>query len=129
MTPRRTTTRASLAIAIAALAASLPLAAQRALDRSLVPPPGKPPILRVRAWTRAPLANGAELVVTEKHDLPLVSFSITFLGGADQYEKADRRGVASLTAAMMSEGTATRDGEALSNALQLLGGTVSTSVG
>ena len=30
---------------------------------------------------------------------------------------------------MMSEGTKTRDGEALSNALQLLGGTVSTSVG
>ena len=25
-------------------------------------------------------------MVSEKHDLPLVSFSITFLGGADQFE-------------------------------------------
>ena len=94
-----------------------------------VPAPGKPPVLRVPTWTRATLANGAELVVSEKHDLPLVSFTITFMGGADQFEKADRRGVASLAAAMLSEGTKTRDGEALSNALQLLGGNVSTSVG
>ena len=93
-----------------------------------MPAPGKPPVLRVPAWTRTALANGAELVVSEKHDLPLVSFSITFMGGADQFEKADKRGVASLTAAMLSEGTKTRDGEALSNALQLLGGNVSTSV-
>ena len=97
--------------------------AQQTLDRTKVPPAGKPPVLRVPTWTRATLANGAELMVSEKHDLPLVSFSITFLGGADQFEKADRRGVAALTAAMMSEGTKTRDGEALSNALQLLGGT------
>jgi len=41
----------------------------------------------------------------------------------------DRRGVAALTASMMNEGTKTRDGEALSNALQLLGGTVSTNIG
>ena len=29
-------------------------------------------------WTHATLPNGAELIVSEKHDLPLVSFSITF---------------------------------------------------
>jgi zinc protease len=121
--------RAALTVALAAAALTLPLAAQQAIDLAKVPPPGKPPVLRVPAWTRAALPNGAELMVSEKHDLPLVSFSITFLGGADQFEPADRRGVASLTAAMMSEGTATRDGEALSNALQLLGGTVSTSIG
>ena len=36
-------------------------------------------------------------------------------------------GLASITAAMMSEGTKTQDGEALSNALQLLGTSVSTT--
>jgi zinc protease len=120
--------RAVLTIAAAVLAA-LPVVAQQALDRTRVPPAGKTPVLHVPVWTRASLANGVELVVSEKHDLPLVSFSITFLGGADQYEKADRRGLAAVTAAMMSEGTATRDGEALSNALQLLGGTISTNIG
>ena len=113
----------------AALLAALPVVAQQALDRTRVPVAGKTPVLRVPVWTRASLGNGVELVVSEKHDLPLVSFSITFLGGADQYEKADRRGLAAVTAAMMSEGTAARDGEALSNALQLLGGTISTNIG
>ena len=108
--------------------AALPVVAQQALDRAKIPPPGKPPVLHVPAWTKTTLANGAELRVAEKHDLPLVSFSITFLGGADQFEQGDRRGVGALTAAMLSEGTTTRDGEALSNALQLLGTSVQTSI-
>ena len=80
-------------------------------------------------WTKAKLSNGAELIVSEKHDLPLVSFSITLIGGSDQFETAERRGVGSLAAAMMSEGTKTRNGDDLSNALQLLGTNVSVGVG
>ncbi len=99
------------------------------LDRSKQPPIGKVPELRVPAWTKAKLSNGTELIVSEKHDLPLVSFSITFLGGSDQFETAERRGVGSLTASMMSEGTKTRNGDDLSNALQLLGTNVSVGVG
>jgi len=99
------------------------------LDRAKQPPIAKTPELRIPTWTRSRLANGADLIVSEKHDLPLVSFSITFLGGVDQFDVPDRRGVASLTAAMLNEGTKTRDGEALSNALQLLGTNVSVGVG
>ena len=99
------------------------------LDRSRQPPIGKVPELRVPTWTKAKLSNGAELIVSEKHDLPLVSFSLTFIGGSDQFETADRRGVGSLTAAMMSEGTKTRSGDDLSNALQLLGTNISVGVG
>ena len=114
---------------VATIAFTLPAAigAQSALDRKKIPPPGKTPELRVPSWTRATLANGAELIVSEKHDLPLVSFTVTFLGGSNQFEPADRTGLASLAASMLSEGTKTRDGEALSNALQLLGTSVSTS--
>jgi zinc protease len=108
---------------------SLPILAQQKLDRAKVPPPGPTPVLRVPTWTTATLANGAELIVSEKHDLPLVSFSITLLGGADQFEPAGRRGLSSITASMMSEGTTSRDGEALSNALQLLGTSVTTGIG
>jgi zinc protease len=99
------------------------------LDRSKQPPVGQIPELRVPTWTKAKLANGAELIVSEKHDLPLVSFSISFLGGSDQFEGADRRGVGSLAASMMSEGTKTRNGDDLSNALQLLGTNVSVGIG
>jgi len=118
---------AASALVVAAL--SLDASARQALDRTKTPAPGKTPDLRVPTWTKSALANGADLIVSEKHDLPLVSFSITFLGGANQFEPADRTGVASITASMMSEGTKTRDGEALSNALQLLGTSISTAIG
>ena len=115
-----------LALAVALV---VPVAAQQALDRSKIPPPGKTPELHVPTWTRATLANGAEIIVSEKHDLPLVSFSLAFLGGASQYEPADKKGLAGLVASMMSEGTKTRDGEALSNAMQLFGTTIAVGVG
>jgi zinc protease len=108
---------------------ALPIVAQQALDRSKIPPPGKQPELHVPTWTKTTLANGVDLIVSEKHDLPLVSFSMTLLGGASQFEPANRRGLAALTASMMSEGTKTRDGEALSNALQLLGTNIMIGVG
>ena len=36
--------------------------------------------------------------MSERHDLPLVSFSITFLGGSSQFEPATRKGLAAITA-------------------------------
>jgi zinc protease len=116
-----------IAFAILLLLSAAP-SAEQGLDRKKIPTPGKTPELRVPAWTKSTLANGAELLVSEKHDLPLISFSITFLGGADQFEPAGKQSVASLTAALLSEGTKTRDAEALSNALQLLGTAVNASV-
>lgn len=121
--------RRLMAIALSMVLLSLPAAAQQALDRSKVPPPGPAPELRVPTWTKTTLANGIELMVSEKHDLPLVSFSLLIQGGANQFEPAGRTGLASITASMMSEGTKTRDGEALSNALQLLGTSVNVGIG
>src|ERR1044072_6258566 len=91
---------AALVISIANVAAIA-----QALDRTKVPPPGPRPVLRVPTWTRTQLANGATLIVSERHNLPLVSFTITFVGGSNQFEPAGKRGVASATAAMLSEGT------------------------
>jgi zinc protease len=119
--------RGRIAVAFV-LCLSLTASAQQGLDRKKIPPPGPTPMLRVPSWTKTTLTNGAELMVSEKHDLPLISFSITFLGGDNQFEPAGRQGVASLTAALLSEGTNTRNGDQLSNALQLLGTTVSSNV-
>ena len=122
-------TFAALALATAA---AQPLAAQgtRAqLDRTVPPTPGPTPTLRVPTWTKSRLANGAELVVVEKHDLPLVAFSINFIGGATTFEPADKVGVASFTASMLREGTTTRTGEQLSDAMQLLGTQIGVGVG
>lgn len=103
--------------------------AQEQFDRTKIPEPGKPPELRVPSWTKDTLANGADLIVSERHDLPLVAFTLTFIGGANQYEPAGKRGTASFTASLLSEGTKTRDAEAISLALQLLGTSIGVSVG
>jgi zinc protease len=123
--------RASVQAVAASPAAAKPaqITPAPAFDRSVIPPAGKTPVLRVPAWTKSTLSNGAELIVSEKHGLPLVAFSLNLLGGAYQFESPERRGLASLVASMMSEGTKTRDGEALSNALQLLGTSISTGIG
>src|SRR5678810_553684 len=120
---------ASVAAAVILLLAGFAAIAQQALDRSKIPPPGKPPGLRVPVWIRYSLTNGADLIVSEKRDLPLISFRITIQGGASQMESPTRRGLAGLTASMMSEGTKTRDGEALSNAQQLLGTSININIG
>ena len=119
----------ALAAALVISLANIAAVAQQTLDRNVVPPPGPAPVLRVPTWTKTQLPNGAMLIVSEKHNLPLVSFTITLLGGANQFEPANRRGVAALTTSMLSEGTTTKTGDQLSDALQLLGTGIGANVG
>jgi zinc protease len=139
MMPYSIRSRRVLVAIATALSTAAPLAAQRggqattpqprALDRRVAPTPGKTPELRVPAWSKSTLSNGARLIVSEKHGLPLVSFQINFVGGANQYEPAGKTGLAGLTASMLSEGTRYRTGDEISNALQLLGTSINTSIG
>src|ERR1041384_6481396 len=126
---RRQRKTLALAAAIVISVANLAALGQQQLDRTKVPPPGPTPWLRVPTWTKTQLANGATLIVSERHNLPLVSFSITFVGGSNQFEPAGRRGVAAMTASMLSEGTTTKTGDQLSDALQLLGTGISSGIG
>ena len=103
--------------------------AQQQFDRKKVPAPGPKPVLRVPAWTTSKLASGAQLIVSERKGLPLVSMNMTFVGGTRQFETPGKVGVAGFTTAMLREGTKTRDGEALALALQLLGTNVGAGVG
>jgi zinc protease len=119
----------ALAAALIISVANISAPAQQPLDRARVPTPGETPVLRVPTWTKTQLANGATLIVSERHGLPLVSFNITFVGGSNQFEPAARRGVAAMTASMLTEGTTTRTGDQLSDALQLLGTNVGAGVG
>lgn len=116
---------ATLVVSLANIAAI----AQQTLDRTKIPTPGATPVLRVPAWTKTQLSNGATLIVSERRNLPLVSFNITFLGGSNQFESAGKRGVASLTTAMLTEGTKTKTGDQLSDALQLLGTNIGANIG
>lgn len=119
----------ALAAALVISLANIAALAQQTLDRTVVPPAGPTPVLHVPTWTKTQLANGATLIVSERHSLPLVSFTITFLGGSNQFETAGKRGVAAMTASMLSEGTTTKTGDQLSDALQLLGTGIGSNVG
>lgn len=118
-----------LAVALCATVALASKQTSSKLDRTKIPLPGKSPELRVPVWTKTVLKNGATLIVSQRHDLPLVSFTITFLGGSYQFEPADKRGLASMTSSMLSEGTTSKTGDQLSDALQLLGTNVRVNTG
>lgn len=100
-----------------------------ALDRAKMPAVPATPAVRVPTWTKSVLANGAQLIVSQKRDLPLVSVSVSFVGGRHQFEDPARLGVATLTAQMLSEGTSTRTGDQLADAQQMLGTQINTTVG
>lgn len=117
--------------AFASIGAQQPKQAAKpvAFDRSAIPAPAGAPELHVPAWTTMKLNNGAELIVSPRHNLPLVSFAINFVGGSNQYEPAAKPGVGEFAGAMLTEGTTTKSGDDISNALQLLGTGVRISVG
>ncbi|HEV8148848.1 MAG TPA: pitrilysin family protein [Gemmatimonadales bacterium] len=111
------------------LSLAAPALAGQALKRDVPPAPGPAPAIHLPSWTRTRLANGAELVVTQKRDLPLVAFSLNFVGGAYNYEPADKLGTAQFTAQMLSEGTTSKTADQLSEAQQLLGTSIFAAVG
>ena len=120
------TPTAALVLALGLLGS--PLAAQQ-LDRDVPPAPGPTPAIHIPSWTTTTLADGATLVVVQKHDLPLVAFDLQLVGGADNFEPADKVGVAGFTAQMLSEGTTTMTADQLSEAEQLLGTSIGSDVG
>ena len=85
--------------------------------------------MKVPAWTKTKLSNGAELIVSVKRGLPLVSVSIDFLGGSAQFEDPAKLGTAALTSQMMVEGTTSRTGDQLADAQQMLGTNIGVSIG
>jgi zinc protease len=105
------------------------LSAQSKLDRTKQPAAAASPTTRIPTWTKSKLANGAELVVSVKRNLPLVSFTIGFVGGATSYEPAAKAGLASFTAQMLSEGTTSKTAEQFSDAQQMLGISVNANIG
>lgn len=120
--------RAAIAVTLASVVAAPTVSAQK-LDRDKAPSVGKALPLRVPTWTKTALANGADLIVVEKHDLPLIAINIDFVGGASNYEPADKLGVAAFAGQMLSEGTKTKTADQLSDAQQLLGTQIFAQVG
>jgi zinc protease len=97
-------------------------------DRSLLPKEKSDPKLTLPAVQRRKLSNGLDVLVVEHHELPIVSMNLVMkMGGAG--DPADKAGLASLTADMLDEGTATRDSIQISDQLARIGSSVSIGAG
>ena len=97
-------------------------------DRSRVPVPGPAPALKVPPQRHFQLANGLKVRLVEYHRLPIVALYLVVDAGA-MHDPPDRPGLASFTAAMLTEGTKTRSATRISDDLGFLGATLSAGAG
>jgi len=75
---------------------------------------------------RRTLGNGARLLVSEQHDLPMVIVQILVDAGGRQDPKG-REGLASLTADLLTEGAGKRTAAQISETADFIGASLSTS--
>lgn len=95
-------------------------------DRSKRPASGTNPVVKVPEYYTKTLKNGLKVIGTQMTETPTTALQIRIEGGhRAEASMADKAGVASLMAAMMNEGTKNFSAEELSNALDLLGSSVS----
>ncbi|MGH7578645.1 MAG: M16 family metallopeptidase, partial [Gemmatimonadales bacterium] len=100
-------------------------AAASGVDRSKLPESGTQPEAKFPPFERATLSNGLEIVFARATAIPQVRFSLLLDAGyaADQFGIP---GTASLTMAMLDEGTRTRSSIAISDELAALGANLVT---
>ncbi|HVP90661.1 MAG TPA: pitrilysin family protein [Terriglobales bacterium] len=73
------------------------------------------------------LKNGLTVYYLRNSDLPVVSFRMFVRGAGTAFAPAGEEGVAGLTAALMTKGTAKMDAEAIAEALDFMGASFSVS--
>ncbi|GLP96817.1 M16 family metallopeptidase [Paraferrimonas sedimenticola] len=97
-------------------------------DRSVMPSAGDNPSLTVPSLWQTQLASGIAVMGTQSTETPTTEVMVYFAGG-HRMEALEQAGVASMTAAMMSEDSLKRSAEELTLELEKLGSSVSFSAG
>jgi len=96
------------------------------VDRTKLPAPGSPPDVKFPAFQRSKLSNGLNLIVAERHSLPVVEFNLQLNAGyaSDQFATP---GTARLAMSMLDEGTSRRSALQISDELARLGANLGTA--
>ncbi len=89
-------------------------------DRSAAPRPGPAPRLTLPAVQAHTLSNGLPIWLVERHRVPTVTLVLVVKSGSAA-DPAGQFGLASLTAAMLTEGAGGRDALALADEIDFLG--------
>ncbi|HLF70798.1 MAG TPA: pitrilysin family protein [Dehalococcoidia bacterium] len=84
------------------------------LDRAQKPSPGQPRRFQPPVPQRLSIAGGLDLLVVEKHEVPLIAAGVYFGGGA-VHDPADRPGLTSFMGRLLVEGTKTRSSTEISD--------------
>jgi zinc protease len=98
------------------------------IDRSVEPPFGEPPVIKIPDIWSTELSNKLEVYGIENSELPLVNFSLRIKGGMTQEDPA-KIGVASLLSELMMEGTKNKTPEELQDAIGQLGASINMGAG
>jgi zinc protease len=77
---------------------------------------------------RIVLENGMILLLSEKHDIPMVTMNLAITAGGTA-EPGNKPGLASITASLLTQGTAKRSAIQISREIDFIGGSLSVSGG
>ncbi|MGC2238553.1 MAG: pitrilysin family protein, partial [Pyrinomonadaceae bacterium] len=97
-------------------------------DRSVEPPYGEAPQVKVPAIWEDKLSNGLRVYGIENREVPLVQFEIVIDGGL-LLEDINKVGVANMMARMLTQGTARKTPQELEEAIQQLGASINVNAG
>ncbi|GAC1448613.1 MAG: pitrilysin family protein [Isosphaeraceae bacterium] len=111
-----------------ALATPPTLTIKDTFDRALMPKVGPAPAFTLPSVVRRKLSNGLEVLVAERHGLPILTLDLVVKGG-ETHVPADRHGLGALTASLMTEGTTTRDSLKIASELAEIGAQLQASGG
>jgi zinc protease len=93
--------------------------------RSTVPKAGAMRTVQIETPQSVTLPNGLTLILSERRGLPIVAASVVLRTGSDA-NPADKAGMANFVAAMLDEGTATRNALQIADEVAQLGGSLTT---
>src|SRR6476660_9287088 len=110
---------------IIALVGLLPLTLVAQVDRSKAPQPGPAPAIRIGQPATFTLPNGLNVFVVENTKLPRVSATLSF--NMDGIVEGQKAGLTSMGGELLRRGTVKMNKAQLDEAIDQLGGNISTS--
>lgn len=97
----------------------------QSIDRTKAPAPGKAPLIQIGSPVKFTLSNGLQVFVVKNTKLPRVTASLAF--DYDGFAEGDKAGVAEMAGQLLKRGTTTKSKAQLDEAVEYLGGSLSTS--
>ena len=95
------------------------------IDRTKAPAPGKAPLIQVGSPVKYTLANGLQVFVVKNTKLPRVTATLAL--DLDGFTEGNKAGLADMSGQLLKRGTTTKSKAVLDEAVEYLGGTLSTS--